>query len=133
MDPGSGAYREDGSFGSYDRSAIAQPPPLTTVSPLLHNGFTRPYLSQFHNDIGIPGRRGGGAYREDKGVMYTGMTERKVVLKVQQSLVNCKSLRTFSPAVPDLPGDEIATSRGIFKPHFAMVLTYVEVKDFGGC
>ena len=26
LDPGSGAYREDGSFGSYDRSAIAQPP-----------------------------------------------------------------------------------------------------------
>ena len=26
---------------------------LTTVSLLLHYGFTRPYLSQFHNCIGI--------------------------------------------------------------------------------
>jgi len=29
-----------------------------------------------------------------------------------------QSLRTFPPAVPALLGDEIATSRGIFKLHF---------------
>jgi hypothetical protein len=36
----------------------------------------------------------------------------------------------FNNHFPTAPGDEIATSRGIFMPHFAMVLAYVEVKDF---
>jgi hypothetical protein len=43
------------------------------------------------------------------------------------------SLTVPATASQPLPGDEIATSRGIFMPHFAMVLAYVEVKDFEFC
>ena len=39
----------------------------------------------------------------------------------------------FTIASQLLRGDEIATSRGIFMPHFANVLRYVEAKDHKCC
>jgi hypothetical protein len=52
-------------------------------------------------------------------------------------LANCSPPEIFPAALnkcfPTAPGDEIATSRGIFMPHFATVSAYVEVKDFECC
>ena len=77
---------------------------LTTVSLLLHNGFTRRVLSQFHNCVDILGRRGFLGY-------FLVLQLLSYVLKTTSSRRLC---RLFSAI-------RIATSRRIFKPHFSKV------------
>ncbi|MDY9920382.1 MAG: hypothetical protein U2P59_00970, partial [Synergistota bacterium] len=59
--------------------------------------------------------------------------KQSLLLYLTAETVSCR--RSFSrlhltTASQPLPGDEIATSRGIFMPHFAKVPAYVEVKEY---